>query len=353
MPSDRMLEYYYAMGQDAIALENYDDAVIYFRKAANMGAGEAVSEICQLGYRFERGEGMEKDLVRARECYEVSAEYGDSDGALHAGKLYLSGVGKEKPNGRKAKKLLEKASDAGSGEAAGLLAKIYDEGTLGRVNAKKAFQYYLLAAERGEPQAMLMTGLFYAQGVSTSKDLDAAEMWIRKGASAGDTDGRETLRTFLSVAATEYATGRAGSLDDERAHAMAEEAEKLGNKEAFLLLGEVYRSRDKRNGHGERAFRCFLRAEKQNLPQARAALGFCYEAGLGVEADIKKAVSYYKKAAAEDVPFAMARLGYAYEMGEGIRKNEKLAIEWLIKAALRGDKGAIHTLKEDYEYEVK
>ncbi len=49
-------------------------------------------------------------------------------------------------------------------------------------------------------------------------------------------------------------------------------------------------------------------------------------------------------------PFAMARLGYAYEKGEGIEKDEKLAMSWLIKAALRGDKGAIHTLKEDYQY---
>lgn len=72
--------------------------------------------------------------------------------------------------------------------------------------------------------------------------------------------------------------------------------------------------------------------------------------GIGTEADIQKAVACYLSAAEAGEPFAMARLGYAYEKGEGIGKDEKLAMSWLIKAALRGDKGAIHTLKEDYQY---
>lgn len=352
MPSDRMLEYYYAMGQDAVHLERYDDAVSYFKKAANMGAQEAAAEICMLAYRFEMGEGVEKDETIAAQYYEVSAEYGDKDAALHLGKLYFHGIAGSRPNMRKAKRNLEKASDAGSGEAAELLGRIYDEGGLGRVNAKKAFEYYLLAAERNVSNAMLMTGLFYAQGLSVSKDLTAAEMWIRKGVGAGDPDGKATLRTFLSNGAVEYATGEAGLVDDEKAMAMAEEAEALGNREAFLTLGEVYRTRDRRRDHGIRAFQCFTRAATHGSAEARSALGFCYESGMGTEADIGKAVSCYEEAAQKGVPFAMARLGYAYEMGEGVEKDEQKAMQWLIKAALRGDTGAVHTLKEDYDYTV-
>lgn len=40
MASDRMMEYYYSMGQDCLHLGNLDGAVTYFRKAANMGAGK-------------------------------------------------------------------------------------------------------------------------------------------------------------------------------------------------------------------------------------------------------------------------------------------------------------------------
>lgn len=350
MPSDRMLEYYYAMGQDAVHLEKWDEAVAYFRKAANMGAAEAAAELCAIGRRWETGRGMEKDEEKARLCYEASAGYGDREACLFLGKLYLRGLRGGRPNVRKARKNLERACDSGSAEAAACLGRMYDEGTLGRVNAEKAFQYYLLAAERDWSDAMLMTGLFYAQGDSVPKDLEKAEAWIRKGAEAGTEDGKATLRTFLSVTASEYASGDAGRTDDEKAFAMAEEAEALGNEEAFLLLGETYRARDRRPGHGERAFRCFQRADRHGLPRARASLGLCWEAGIGTEADIQKAVACYRSAAEAGEPFAMARLGYAYEKGEGIEKDEKLAMSWLIKAALRGDKGAIHTLKEDYQY---
>ena len=352
MPSDRMLEYYYAMGQDAVHMENWDEAVVYFRKAANMGAMEAAREICAVGRRYETGRGAPLDEEKARLCYEAAAGYGDSDACLLLGKLYLRGLKSGRPNVRKARKNFEKASDAGSAEAAACLGRMYDEGAFGRVNHDKAFQYYRLAADRGWSDAMLMTGLFYAQGDSVAKDLRAAEDWIRRGAAAGTEDGRATLRTFLSIAATEYAAGEDVPADDDKALAMAEEAEALGNPEAFLLLGETYRGRVRRPGHGERAFRCFLRADKQGVPRARAALGLCWEAGIGTPADIGKAVACYRSAAEAGEPFAMARLGYAYEKGEGIEQDGQLAMSWLIKAALRGDKGAVHTLKEDYNYTV-
>lgn len=352
MASDRMLEYYYAMGQDSVHVGRYEEAVTYFRKAANMGASEAAAEICVLAHRFETGEGVPADEERARLYYEISMEYGDIDAAYHLGRLYLRGVAGGRPNVRKARKCFERASDAGHGEGAAMLGQMYDEGLLGRVNETRAFQQYLLAAERGVASAMLMTGMFYAQGSAAPKNLEAAEMWIRKGIAAGAEDGTATLRSFLSVACTEYVTGAAGRVDDGKAMTMAEEAEELGNKEAFLTLGETYRNRDRRAGHGERAFACFTRAEKHNLPAAEAALGLCYESGIGTPPDIGRAVALYRKAAEAGQPFAMARLGYAYAMGEGIEKDEKAAMSWLIKAALRGDAGAIHTLKEDYNYEL-
>lgn len=164
MPSDRMLEYYYAMGQDAVHLEKWDEAVAYFRKAANMGAAEAAAELCAIGRRWETGRGMEKDEEKARLCYEASAGYGDREACLFLGKLYLRGLRGGRPNVRKARKNLERACDSGSAEAAACLGRMYDEGTLGRVNAEKAFQYYLLAAERGWSDAMLMTGLVIPMG---------------------------------------------------------------------------------------------------------------------------------------------------------------------------------------------
>ena len=54
MASDRMMEYYYSMGQDTLAAGDIDEAVTYFRKAANLGAGEAAHEIGVIGRRLEK-----------------------------------------------------------------------------------------------------------------------------------------------------------------------------------------------------------------------------------------------------------------------------------------------------------
>lgn len=351
MASDRMMEYYYSMGQDCLRGGSPDDAVAYFKKAANLGTREAAYEICAIGHRWETGsDGLEKDEKKAEYCYKISAEYGIVEANLLLGKLYFRGIAGSGPNPRKARKALEKACDGGSAEAASLLGKMYDEGIMGNVNPGKAFCCYLLAAERGDSAAMLMTGLFYAQGTSTAKDVSAAEMWIRRGCEKGDPDGKAVLRGFLSVACGEYITGAAGRVDPEKAEAMAEEAEALGSKEAFCRLGEALLLKKDTPDYGEKAFQCFKRAARHRVPFAYARLGLCYEAGIGTAADIRKSVKYYRKSAESGDPFGMAHLGYALANGEGVRKNEKEAMEWLIRAAMHGDSGAIKVLKEDYNY---
>lgn len=352
MASDRMMEYYYSMGQDTLAGGNVDEAVTYFRKAANLGALEAAREIGVIGHRLETGDGLPKDEEKAARCYQLCGEMGDNEAWLYLGKLYFKGLNGGKSNSRKAKRALERASDAGYTEATLLLAKIYDEGIMGRVNSAAAFKFYLLAAERGNSEAMLMTGLFYAQGVSVPKNTAEAERWIRKGKEAGASDADETLRGFLSVACTEYLTGAAGAVDEEKAVAMAAEAEELGDVEVYLRLGRAYQASHVEN-RGKKAFNSFKKAAKNKLPEADAELGLCYESGIGTKADIAKAVKYYKKAAEKGNAFAMAHYGYALANGEGVEKNENAAMEWLIKAAMKGDEGAILILKEDYDYTLR
>lgn len=353
MASDRMMEYYYSMGQDCLHIGDLDSAVTYFRKAANMGAREAAYEIYLLGRQWETGDGVPKSDEKAENCYKLGMDYDIRESALALGKLYMRGISGKKPNPRKARKALEYASERGSGEAASLLGKMYDEGIMGKVNPEKAFHCYLLAAERGDTGSMLMTGMFYAQGSTVQKDLAAAEMWIRKGRDAGDPDGDMTLRGFLSVACAEYVNGTSGVVDTAKAWSMAEEAESLGDKEVFLRLGLAFSHSGGRKNHAAKAFECYKRAARNGISAAWSALGLCYEAGIGVEEDIGKAVEFYRKAAEAEDAFGMAHYGYALANGEGVEKNEKEAMSWLIKAAMKGDLGAIHILKEDYNYTLK
>lgn len=353
MASDRMMEYYYQMGQDALHRGDLDEAVAYFRKAANLGAHEAAHEICVIAHRLETGDGTEKDEGKACQYYRLSADFGTVEANLLLGKLYVRGINGNPPNPRKARRALERASDAGSLEATILLARIYDEGLMGRVLPSKAFTYYLLAAERGDTSSMIMTGLFYAEGTTVPKNLEKAEYWIRKSVSLGDPDGKNTLRRFLSIASADYINGSIGRIDHDKAWAMAEEADKLGDRDAFFRLGKAYQECHQTNLHAEKAFLCFKKAARKKIPASWAALGLCYDAGLGTEADPKAAAKYYKKAAEAADPFGMAHYGYALAMGQGVRKNKTEAMSWLIKAAMAGDQGAVLILREDFNYELQ
>ena len=82
MASDRMMEYYYSMGQDCLHMGDMDEAVTYFRKAANMGAMEAAYEIFVLGRQWEKGDGLDKDESKAENCYKISVDYGIEEAGL-------------------------------------------------------------------------------------------------------------------------------------------------------------------------------------------------------------------------------------------------------------------------------
>lgn len=113
---------------------------------------------------------------------------------------------------------------------------------------------------------MLMTGLFYAQGVSVPKNTVEAERWIRKGKEAGDPDADETLRGFLAVACTEYLTGAAGVVDEKKAAAMAKEAEVMGDKEVYLRMGYAYRASRVEN-HAKKLLMLLRKRRNTNCPK--------------------------------------------------------------------------------------
>ena len=76
MASDRMMEYYYSMGQENLSRNQLEEAITYFRKAANLGAEEAAHEIGVIGHRYETAEGVPADEEKAARCYRMSADFG-------------------------------------------------------------------------------------------------------------------------------------------------------------------------------------------------------------------------------------------------------------------------------------
>eukprot|EP01105_Mastigella_eilhardi_P013052 TRINITY_DN296_c0_g1_i6.p1 TRINITY_DN296_c0_g1~~TRINITY_DN296_c0_g1_i6.p1 ORF type:complete len:479 (+),score=141.79 TRINITY_DN296_c0_g1_i6:1427-2863(+) len=76
-------------------------------------------------------------------------------------------------------------------------------------------------------------------------------------------------------------------------------------------------------------------AESGDVP-ARAWLGYCYEAGLGVRKSWEKAAKNYRIASEKGYAEAQCSLAWCYEKGFGVKRNLEKAEKWYTAAANMG-----------------
>ena len=78
----------FASGKGAV--QDYDEALRWFREAAEQGSTAAMDNI---GVLYELGYGVEQDKAEALRWYRMSAEHGGTDGMNSFGYAYLMGEG--------------------------------------------------------------------------------------------------------------------------------------------------------------------------------------------------------------------------------------------------------------------
>ncbi|MDQ2863048.1 MAG: sel1 repeat family protein, partial [Bacteroidota bacterium] len=164
----------------------------------------------------------------------------------------------------------------------------------------KAEQYYLMAVEKGNEQAMLNLGFFY---MDAEKDYDKAEKY----------------------------------------YLMAVEKE---NEQAMFNLGVLYKNVKK---DYDKAEKYYLMAVEKGNEQAMFNLGFLYQ---DVEKDYDKAEQYYLMAVEKGDDMAMVSLGVLYNY---IKKDYDKAEKYFLMAVKKGDDVAMVSLgllyddiKKDY-----
>lgn len=67
-------------------------AVYWLREAVRMGSAEAHT---RLGFRYEKGIGVEINLKEAVKWYSLAAQLGDKNGMSELGRCYRYGIGTE------------------------------------------------------------------------------------------------------------------------------------------------------------------------------------------------------------------------------------------------------------------
>lgn len=180
--------------------KQYQEAMPWFRKAADAGDAEAAYFVGAL-YYF--GYGVAQDYKEAAKWYKQSALGGDAAGQYALGLIYESGRRGVDKNVTEAKLWYQKSADQGHEEAIERLKvlsgtttastsgktykeyeKIADE-FYNKKNYTEALKYYKLSAPGNDGGVFNRLGYMYSEGVGVDVDVTEAAKWFRKSAEQG------------------------------------------------------------------------------------------------------------------------------------------------------------------------
>jgi len=216
--AQNMLGYCYDTGKGVI--QNYDNAVIWYRKAIKNGNIPARRH---LGYCYEFGRGVNVNLAEARKWYESARDLGDAKSLEHLMRLKATNVKTAdtstddttesgQPSSLSAEELYRigdkyyyaenyveavkwyrQSADLGYAPAQGDLGFCYENGLGIPEDNRLAVYWYLKAAAQEESDAQYNLAECYRYGNGVEQNLEEAIKWYRKAAEHNDEDAKEAL----------------------------------------------------------------------------------------------------------------------------------------------------------------
>ena len=236
------------------------------------------------------------DYQQALPLLEKAANAGNGDAALYLGKMYGQGKGVEQDVTRSFQWRL-KAAEAGNRDATYTIVRAYLTGTGVEKDPAKALKWLKKVVENideahpnpEDEKVYLMLGGMYLAGMGTLKDFSEAAKWIEKAAERGHPIAQGQMALF-------YYSGQGVLMNTEKALYWAEKAAAQNEDTGEAVLGLYYQFREEPPDM-EKAIYWYERAAAQQNYGAQLKLGEIYEEGIGVEPDIAKAHAYYRQAA--------------------------------------------------------
>ncbi len=159
-----------------------EKAVIWHQQKADMGDARAQT---QLGWYYQEGIGIPRDVKKAVELYLKAADQGNSDAQNNLGWCYQNGIDIAEDLQR-AIFYYKKAADQGNALAQYNLGRCYQTGTGVEKDMKTAVSYYIKSAAQGYMHAQINLGWCYEQGAGVRKNGQEAAKWYRTAAATSD-----------------------------------------------------------------------------------------------------------------------------------------------------------------------
>lgn len=185
--------------QGAGVAQNWFEACRWYERAAQQGDATAQ---CALAVCYADGKGVKQDMAHAFIWFEKAAAQNVPQAQWNLGELYATGLPGVEADPKKATLLCKRAANAGFAPASATLGALF-------ARAKKherAVQWWTLAAEQGDLEALFNLGQAHRLGLGVAKDEVKAFELLRKAALGGVA----AAQSRLGLA---YATGEGAALD--------------------------------------------------------------------------------------------------------------------------------------------
>ena len=147
-----------------------------------------------MGYCYEFGRGVAKDVVTAVKWYLSAAEKGDPDAQRNLGTCYRDGTGIAKDHGKAFYWYKISAEQGGGSWAQNHLGLCYETGLGTERNYAEACKWFKKSAEQAYDCAQYNLARMYEGGKGVEKNLEEAEKWYKKAADQGHSGSKEALK---------------------------------------------------------------------------------------------------------------------------------------------------------------
>lgn len=300
--------------------KDLDRARMFFEEAWDRGESAAGTALAAM---YREGASVEQDYGAALRWYQDAASRGNDWAMYNIGEMYETGKGVD-ADIREAVRWYTRAARSGELTAQYQLAKIYERGLGVDVNLNEAVRWYRTVAGQGVPNAMTRLGVMSERGKTGEVDLIGASQLYRSAAALDDSEAKFRLARL-------YRDGKGVDQDVEQARTLLQEAVDHGQTGALRDLAKM-----KEAGLGgprdeQGALDLYFEAAKTNPRAARDAAKLL-TSGEQVDHDFAAAAEWHRQAAEHGIAWSARDLARFYEAGKGVETSAEQAVLWYATA---------------------
>jgi TPR repeat protein len=280
------------MGYYNFSEVSFTIAMEWFVRAADQDDGEAMSWI---GYLYEGGLGVEKDLKEAMRWYLESAKHGHIDSYDKIESICRRNSRTDECNFAEAIGLFLETADRQASRIQTIIGYLYESGRGVPGDPELAIEWYLKAVEQGYSDAACKIANLYHFGKCIPKDLPKGIEWYLRALDHG--------------------------------------YKPAGSQLSYLCFDNTNTPDDYKG-----TMPWLLKAAERGIARAQIRVGYLYLHGIDVVQNYEKSLEWFEKGSHEGHHDINMLIGYQYQNGYGVGKNYQKTLEYYSKVDEKCDR---------------